>query len=122
MLARKSQLQSNKYSSAGMTMEKSRLNQARTLAGRRNDQAEVAVIDKQLEELAAKMAEFGDKVVKEEGIDLMAKVNERNRKANLEAVRRAELQEAERRRRERKLAARSGGTPVPSDPSARLKT
>ena len=80
MLARKSQLQSNKYSSAGMTMETSRLNQARTLAGRRIDQAEVAVIDK-LEELAAKMADFGDKVVEEEGTDLMTKVNERNRKS-----------------------------------------
>jgi hypothetical protein len=44
-------------------------------------------------------------------------VNERNRKANHEAIRRAELQEAERKRRERRL-----GTPTTVDPSARLRT
>src|ERR1700759_3729444 len=57
--------------------------------------------------------------------DKLAKVNERNRKANLEAVRRAELAEAERKRKERKLAAMHGGELRPStphDPSARLKT
>ena len=53
--------------------------------------------------------------------DMLAKVNERNRKANLEAVRKAELMEAERKRRERRAAMAGTGTPVPSDPSARLK-
>ena len=46
---------------------------------------------------------------------LLAKVNERNRKANQEAIRRAELQEAERKRGERR------GTPT-VDPSGRLRT
>lgn len=47
---------------------------------------------------------------------LVAKVNERNRKANQETIRRAELQEAERKRRERL------GTPNVVDPSGRLRT
>jgi hypothetical protein len=46
----------------------------------------------------------------------MAKVNERNRRANLEATRKAEQMEAERRKRERKLAAaaRASNSPAPS--------
>jgi RNA polymerase-associated protein RTF1 len=53
----------------------------------------------------------------EDATALVAKVNERNRKGNQEAIRRAELQEAERKRRERRL-----GTPTVVDPSARLRT
>ena len=57
---------------------------------------------------------------------MLAIVNERNRKANLEAVRKAELIDMERKRKERKIAAQAGsrpGTPNPlQDPSARLKT
>lgn len=115
MLARKSQLQSGK--SSGMaTVERSRLNAARTLAHRRNDFEEVAQIDAQLAALGSPT-----KPRHEESADLMAKVNERNRKANMEAVRKAELAESERKRRERKLMA--AGAPVPvADPSARLKT
>lgn len=115
MLARKSQLQSGK-SSGMITVERSGLNAARTLALRRNDLEEVAQID-------ARLAALGDPVKSrsEEAVDPLAKVNERNRKANMEAVRKAELAEAERKRRERKLAA--AGTLVPVlDPSARLKT
>lgn len=112
MLARKSQLQTNKP--AGLTtMEKSRLNQARTLAQRRHDYAEVAEIDAQLAELAASTTERHIR----EPVDLLAKVNERNRKANMEAVRKAEIAEAERKRRDRKH-----GKLTTDDPSARLKT
>lgn len=117
ILARKNNLQAGKPSAQFATMERSRLNQARTLALRRQDYTEVEVIDQQLSELPAV-------ATREEDIsDMLAKVNERNRKANLEAVRKAELQEAERKRRERKVqAARAVGTPTPQDPSARLKT
>lgn len=116
MLARKSQLNNNKP--AGLTtMEKSRLNQARTLAQRRHDFAEVEEIDAKLAALAAVTQERHDP--REDRVDLLAKVNERNRKANMEAVRKAELLEAERKRRERKLGA--AGTLTPVDPSARLK-
>jgi RNA polymerase-associated protein RTF1 len=102
-------------------MEKSRLMQARTLAIRRQDAAEVLVIDTQLAELTAREEPEN---TRQEGVtDMLAKVNERNRKANLEAVRKAELMETERKRRERKLAAQGGsGNLTPSDPSARLKT
>jgi len=54
--------------------------------------------------------------------DLMAKVNERNRKANVEAVRKAESAEADRRRRERKAALLGIRPSTPSDQSARLRT
>ncbi|EGO26839.1 hypothetical protein SERLADRAFT_464355 [Serpula lacrymans var. lacrymans S7.9] len=120
MLARKSQLQANKHSAGWITMERSRLTQARTLALRRQDYSEVADIDAKLAELPLPV-----NVREEEGTlnDRLAKVNERNRKANLEAIRKAELQEAERKRRERKLAAAgASGTATPTDPSARLKT
>jgi hypothetical protein len=117
MLARKNNFQTGKPSAQFATMERSRLNQARTLALRRQDYTEVETIDQQLSELPAAAS-------RDEDIsDMLAKVNERNRKANLEAVRKAELQEAERKRRERKSqAARAAGTPTPQDPSARLKT
>ncbi|KAM6501241.1 hypothetical protein JOM56_004255 [Amanita muscaria] len=123
MLARKSQLSKNK-SVTSVTMERSRLTQARTLAQRRMDFTEVAEINKKLEELNAR-AEGGHVLpAVTEAEDKLAKVNERNRKANLDAVRRAELAEAERKRKERKLAAMQGGelkVPTPHDPSARLK-
>jgi len=114
MLARKSQLQHNKP--AGLTtMERSRLNQARTLAQRRLDYAEVAEIDARLAELEASTTERHHS--REDDVDMLAKVNERNRKANMEAVRKAEIIEADRKRRERKR-----GKLTVDDPSARLKT
>jgi len=117
ILARKNTLQAGKSSAQFTTMERSRLNQARTLALRRQDYKELEVIDQQLSELPAVASRDEDLN------DMLAKVNERNRKANLEAVRKAELQEAGRKRRERKSqAARAVGTPTPQDPSARLKT
>jgi RNA polymerase-associated protein RTF1 len=120
VLARKSLL-SAKQSPVFNKMEKSRLMQARTLAIRRQDAAEVQVIDAQLAELTAREEPEN---ARQDGVtDMLARVNERNRKANLEAVRKAELMEAERKRRERKLAAMGGsGALTPSDPSARLKT
>ena len=101
-------------------MERSRLNQARTLALRRHDYEEVDIINQQLKELPAAVV-----AAREEDIsDMLAKVNERNRKANLDAVRKSEIQEVERKRRERQLqaAARASGTSTPVDPSARLRT
>jgi RNA polymerase-associated protein RTF1 len=117
MLARKSQLRSNK--SAGMlTLERSRLMQARTLAQRRHDFKDVELIENQLTELAATLPPDH---ARDDDDDMLTRVNERNRRANMEAVRKAEIAEADRKRRERKLAA-TGSTPTPVDPSARLKT
>ncbi|OBZ76496.1 hypothetical protein A0H81_03166 [Grifola frondosa] len=125
MLARKSMLHSNKHSVAWATMEKSRLTQARTLAYRRQDYAEVEQIDAQLAELAAN-APSREASRELSTTDMLAKVNERNRRANMEAVRKAEMLEAERKRRERKLLASGAplppirppgtpGTPLPTD-------
>jgi hypothetical protein len=118
MLARKSQL-SNFPSGASLTLQRSSLVQAKTLAIRRQDYAEVVEIDAKLAELPA-LATPARNGGEESLNDKLAKVNERNRKANLEGIRKAEMLEAERKRRERKLNA--SGTATPADPSARLKT
>jgi len=120
MLARKSQLHGAVNRDTGLsTLERSRLIQERTLALRRQDHAEVVEIDVKLEQ--ANRSSIPVKA--DSGSNLLAKVNERNRKANVDAVRRAEFAEAEKKKRERKLAAMNGGTATPPiDPSARLKT
>ncbi|KAI0356964.1 plus-3-domain-containing protein [Trametes cingulata] len=113
MLARKQAILNTKQGPAHMAMERSRLNQARTLAFRRQDYAEVAAIDAQL-------AELGPAQREESSSDILAKLNERNRKANQEAVRKAERAELERKRRERSLRAGTA-TPTLSDAAGRLK-
>jgi len=114
MLARKNQINSTKHSAAWLTMEKSRLNQARTLALRRQDYHESKTIDLQLAELTASNPVTQPR--EDDRADILAKVNERNRKANSEAVRKAEQMDAERKRRDRKLAAaaRASASPAPS--------
>ena len=88
-------------------MERSRLNQARTLAQRRNDWHEVAEIDAKLAEEAARTP-VKEPAPKTNNVqDLLAKVNERNRKANMEAVRKAEMAEMERKKKGRKLLAQN---------------
>ncbi|KAJ7481834.1 hypothetical protein FB451DRAFT_1556023 [Mycena latifolia] len=114
MLARKRQLAGQGTAAPLGVAERSRLIAQRTLAQRRHDYDEVGAIDAQLATLseATPAAEAPE--------DRLARVNERNRKANLEAVRRAEVLEAERKRRERKN--RVDGAPAVVDPSARLRT
>ena len=115
MLLRKNQLAVHK--DVGLsTAARSLLNQERTLALRRQDFLEVSKIDAKLADDAAK-----HEPSKSEPVDLLTMVNERNRKANMEAIRKAEMAEAERKRRERKLGGQSKGTSTPVDPSARLK-
>ncbi|KAF5346106.1 hypothetical protein D9757_014019 [Collybiopsis confluens] len=64
--------------------------------------------------------------VSSSGGSVSMKLSEKNRKANAEAVRRAEQQEAERKRKETKMVLMGGGDgsgkSTPVDPSARLKT
>jgi RNA polymerase-associated protein RTF1 len=116
MLRRKSELQGDagKSQANRVRLERARLVQARTLALRRKDNAEAAMLDAQLAELEVESSPAKPEPA-EDTSALLAKVNERNRKANQEAIRRAELQEAERKRRERR------GTPV-LDASGRLRT
>lgn len=98
-----------KQNANAITVEKARLNQARMLAMGRNDHAEVAQIDKQLTALTGDPAPARPPT----RADDLARLNERNRKANIEAARKAEMLEAERKRRERKLAAAANGTATP---------
>lgn len=119
MLERKKQ-SSNAKPPGWATLEKSRLNQARALALRRHDFTEVAELDRQLAATFGEVVSTADPTKED---DVLAKLSEKNRKANLDAVRKAELLEAERRRRERKLALSGhSGTSTPTDPSARLRT
>jgi RNA polymerase-associated protein RTF1 len=118
MVARKNQF-NQQQSAAAITMQRSSLTQAKTLALRRLDYDEVAAIEAKLKELPVVQTAREEE---ESLADKLAKVNERNRKANLEGVRKAELLEAERKRRERKLHVAGSGVATPSDPSARLRT
>lgn len=107
MIARRTQM-NKKHNATAVTLEKARLNQARILALGRKDHAEVAQIDIQLAALAPESTP-----VRSSRADDLAKLNERNRKANQEAARKIEMLEAERKRRERKLAALANGTATP---------
>lgn len=124
MLQRKNQIQERANpaakTSAARLLEKSRLTTMRNLAAKRNDREEVATLDRQLADLQAEIALDPSSARREaDSTDIMAKVNERNRKANLEAMKLAAQAEAERKRKERQ-AAKAGA--APADPSARLRT
>lgn len=99
MIARTSELNRNsslpRSAIAKAALERSNLVQKRTLAQRRRDFREVAEIDAQL----ATLDSVTGSQVRSEKEDILAKVNERNRAANREAVRRAEVAEAERKRK-----------------------
>ncbi|KAJ7076500.1 plus-3-domain-containing protein [Mycena belliarum] len=117
MIARKRQSAALNTSGSGAlsVVERSRLMAERTLAQRRQDFAQVATIDE-------KLAEYPEAAPVEVLEDRLARVNERNRKANLEAVRRSEVAEADRKRRERKARGEGAAAPAVFDPSARLRT
>lgn len=114
MLARKQAIDTARHNTPNLTMERSRLQQARTLAQRRQDYAEVTMIDAKLAELTASIPQDSKQ---ENSSDVLAKLNERNRRLNQEQVRKAERAELERKRRERQHRA---GTATPN-PADRLK-
>jgi len=93
--------------------------QARSLAVARRDNAEVAMLDEKLAELEAEYpsaspAASPDRAqALESSQDKLAKLNERNRRANQEEVRRAEIRAAERKRQAVKSLAET---------SSKLKT
>ncbi|KAG9101765.1 hypothetical protein FRC06_002676 [Ceratobasidium sp. 370] len=112
MMERKAALQ-QRPSHAQILQEKSRLNQARNLARSRRDAAEVAELDAKIAELEA----LGDTRAPEE--DQWAKVNERNRRLNLEQTKKAEALALAKRKA--LIASRSNtpksGTPKPETPA-----
>lgn len=122
MISRKNRL-SGKGNANQQYAEKSRMHQERALAAARRDHLEVARLDALINSQARISTPEPNGVM-----DSLMKVNERNRKANLERVRKAEAAEAEERRRQsglrpgitRKLHSTStGNTPVlgPQDTS-----
>ncbi|KAG8688571.1 hypothetical protein FRC08_011364, partial [Ceratobasidium sp. 394] len=112
MMERKAALQ-QRPSHAQILQEKSRLNQARNLARSRRDAAEVAELDAKIAELEAQ----SEARAPEE--DQWAKVNERNRRLNLEQTKRAEALALAKRKA--MMASRSNtpksGTPKPETPA-----
>lgn len=115
MLARKAGLNKDaapisRTGQAKAAIDRGNLIQQRQLAVLRRDFEEVKKIDVEIAEL--------DKVLsatqnpKKEREDLLAKVNERNRAANAESVRRAELDAAERKRKAWKAELSRTNTPA----------
>ncbi|KAF8608542.1 plus-3-domain-containing protein [Ceratobasidium sp. AG-I] len=107
MMERKAALQQGP-SHAQLLQEKSRLYQARNLARSRRDMAEVAELD-------AKIAELEARDVRPAEEDQWAKVNERNRRLNLEQTKRAEAISMAKRKA---LIASRAGTPKSGTPGA----
>lgn len=115
-----------KAAKVGMTaakasLERSRLSQRKTLAEKRHDYKEVEELDKLIKELDTEYADLQPPTTSNDDMhDLLEMVNERNRRANMEAVRKAEAEFAERKRRERRLAA--AGCSRPGTPSLKPGT
>ncbi|KAI0342517.1 plus-3-domain-containing protein [Trametopsis cervina] len=119
MLARKRN-ESAGRSAAALTLEKSRLNQARTLALRRKDYAEVAELDEKLAKLGGTGNLSKPQSPAPTDKDVAA---QREHRAKVEAMRKAEQAELERRRQARKerlLALEVEG--LASTPLSRLKS
>jgi RNA polymerase-associated protein RTF1 len=125
MIARKNALNPKNIAISQAFAARAQLTQQRNLALKRQDYKEAAQIDQELETLASVQEAAGKRErAQDSHADLMARVNERNRKANLEAVRQAEAAQVARKRQERKAAAAGAaiGQPVMFDVSARVKT
>ncbi|KAG8963272.1 hypothetical protein FRC00_007026 [Tulasnella sp. 408] len=112
MIARQKELK-KKITAGELYSKKAGLNTQRMLALKRGERDEVAKIDAQLAALDATWKpDTGNNSGSE---DVLAKINERNRRANLESMRKADLELAKRKRD----AAAGGAVP---DLSARVKT
>ena len=126
MIARKNALNPNNVAVSQAFAARAQLTQERNLALKRQDYKEAAQIEQEIEALAnAQQATNGKRERGETThADVMARVNERNRKANLDAVRRAEAEQAARKRQERRAVAAGAvaGIPMIYDVSARVKT
>jgi RNA polymerase-associated protein RTF1 len=128
MIERRLKTQQSGPTQSQVLSQKSRLTQARNLAAKRHDYAEVKEINSQLATLEEEHAELFTRLKQQEAeVDRFGKVNEMNRRANAAAVKKAEEMERERRKLARTAAANGGpgsgaSTPIPRDLSARVKT
>lgn len=105
-----------KLTSAVFAIQRGNLRGAMQLAEKRGDQREIVEIKQKISELENNHPEYlesNKRGREEEGDDLVAKVNKRNRLLNEEAIRKAEAAETERKRRERRAKA-NGGTDTPN--------
>lgn len=116
MLARKQAIDAARNGPQSSALERSRLQQVRTLASRRQDHAEVAAIDAKLAELAANTPSRA-----EPSADILASINERNRKRNMEQVRRAEREALERKRRQRTGTSTPTRSTAPQDAAGKFR-
>lgn len=112
MMERKAALQ-QRPSHVQLLQEKSRLNQARNLARSRRDASEVAELDAKIAELEARNA------TRPAEEDQWAKVNERNRRLNLEQTKKTEAIAAAKRKA---LMASRSGTPKSGTPGVKSET
>lgn len=124
MIARKNALQPNRISRQQALQDRARLQQERSLAIAREDMEEAAALDAKLKEMEENASMEATSTPKVEDVnDVFARINERNRQRNLEAVRKAEAEAAAKKRAERKAMANGGsGYLTPVDPSARVRT
>ncbi|KAJ1304624.1 hypothetical protein OPQ81_005766 [Rhizoctonia solani] len=114
MMERKAALK-QQPSHAQLLQEKSRLNQARNLAISRRDAAEVAELDAKIAELEV----LASGVTRDQEEDQWAKVNERNRRLNLEQTKRAEALAAAKRKA---LMASRSSTPKSGTPGVKSES
>lgn len=147
MLKRKAEMEALVRKPTGLTtLERSRLRQEHTLALRRHDYEVAKRLEAKLAESEPQdsflistttamdathlssspnnnntnTAASNNHSSTNREMEALAKINDRNRKANLVAVRKAEQAEGERKRRERQAMLSGDTTGI--DPSARLKT
>ena len=124
----------NQLTGIELVSERARLEQALSLAEARRDFDEVDALQKQLAALAGPNGSSAPSSAsgpaadtpppsssqnggggggggKQNAVDIVVMVNERNRRANAEAIRKAELAEQERRKAQKRANERHKGTP-----------
>ncbi|KAK9325725.1 hypothetical protein V1517DRAFT_145785 [Lipomyces orientalis] len=99
-------------------IQKTMLNQKRLIAMNNGDMEEVAEIDSQIKAIDQRQTVKLSTTVLESPLQMLAKVNERNRRANQDEIRKAEIKATEVRRK----AMLANKSQVTSDPFSRLKT
>ncbi|KAK7205364.1 hypothetical protein BZA70DRAFT_154180 [Myxozyma melibiosi] len=116
MIDLRQKLTANKPTNA--VLQKTLLSQNRAVALAKGDLEEVASIDAKIAAIDSQQESKLSSTLDDSQLQKLSKVNERNRRANQDEIRRAEIRKHEERRRA--LASKSSA--VTSDPFSRLKT